>query len=67
MVPGAELSIPAPQAVLGRSDASACDASKGIGRLRRGWGCETPIVLASDGGQMQQQRSKELKASDSDA
>ena len=38
MVPGAELSIPAPQAFLGRGDASTSDTSEGIGRLRRGMG-----------------------------
>ena len=42
MVPFAELSIPAPQAFLGRGDASASDASEGIGRLRRGMGMRNP-------------------------
>ena len=37
MVHGAELSIPAPQAFLGRGD-----ASEGIGRLRRGMGMRNP-------------------------
>ena len=32
MVPGAELSITVPQAFLGQGDASASDASEGIGR-----------------------------------
>ena len=62
MVRGSELSILALQAFLVRGD-----ASEGIGRLRRGWECETSMVLASDGGQAQQRRSKEPKASDIDA